>query len=76
MGRMLKTRLPVLNQKLLPRSPVDGEIRKKDSAEKKRQEEAFDKRHGVRLLKELESGEQVRVRSGEEKTWRESGTSR
>lgn len=74
MGRMLKTRLPVLNQKLLPRSPVDEEIRKKDSAEKQRQKEAFDKRHGVRPLKELEPGEQVRIRAGEDRTWREPGT--
>lgn len=74
LGRMLKTKLPVLNKKLLPKCPVDEEIGKKDGIEKQRQKKAFDRRHGARPLEELEPGERVRIRAGEDKTWEKSGT--
>lgn len=71
MGRNLNTRMPILPQRLLPTIPNDKEIRSADHSAKAKYKSHYDRRHGVRTLPPLKSGDQVLVRK--EGKWSKSG---
>lgn len=74
MGRMLRTRLPILPVKLVPRSPNDNIIRERDESVKQKFKENYDKHHGTLPLKPLVPGEHVLMKTDSENQWKSSGT--
>lgn len=58
-GRKIRTTLPQLNSKLIPKWPNLKKVQEKFSRQKKKQKENFDKRHRVRTLSQLREGEKV-----------------
>ena len=68
-GRRIKTVLSVLPESLVPKLPDSEKLTKKHQKAKHDQKKHFDKRNGVRDLKELKPGDQVRIRAPYEKTW-------
>ena len=73
MGRQVRTRLPVLPKKLLPKVPDPETLRSKDQATKQKYKLYYDNRHGVRNLKSLEPNQPVRVKLDNEKGWTKEG---
>ena len=59
MNRKLRTTVPMIPQELKPKLPNSHQLRKKES--RKKQKMYYDKRHRVRRLKTLKSGEAVWV---------------
>ena len=59
MGRLLATRLPVVDEQLKPRDNQDAGIRKSDREAKSTYKRYYDKRPGVRELTPLETGDPV-----------------
>ena len=68
-GRRIKTVLPVPPESLVPKLPDSEKLTEKHQKAKRDQKKHFDKRNGVRDLKELKPGDQVRIRAPHEKTW-------
>lgn len=61
MGRQLRTQVPKAAEKLQPAWPKSQVFLERDSAVKRRQASDFNRRHGVRELRELSPGEDVWV---------------
>ncbi|KMQ89584.1 retrovirus-related pol polyprotein from transposon opus [Lasius niger] len=59
MGRRIRTKVPIVSSKLLPKIPDQATLRSWETAHKRRQKQNFDRRHGVRKLPELHPGEEV-----------------
>ena len=61
MNRKLRTTVPMIPQVLKPKLPNSHQLRKKEKESRKKQKMYYDKRHRVRRLKTLKSGEAVWV---------------
>ncbi|XP_037521370.2 uncharacterized protein LOC119398608 [Rhipicephalus sanguineus] len=59
MGRSLRTRLPVPMATLLPEPPNAADFHRRDTAQRHRQHQDFDRRHAAQDLRPLEEGERV-----------------
>ena len=73
MGKQVRTRLPVLPKKLLPKVPDPETLRCKDQVTKQKYKLYYGNRHGVRNLKSLEPNQPVRVKLDNEKGWTKEG---
>lgn len=73
MGRRLRTLVPVLPQNLAPQVPSSALIQERDEAHKRSYKDAYDKRHGARPLPPLQPGQEVRIRTDKQSTWRNPG---
>jgi hypothetical protein len=73
MGRQLRTRVPTITKLLLPKTPSDQAIRQSDGAGKESQKAAFDRRHGTRPLPVLSAGDDVLMKTNQEKKWKNPG---
>ena len=71
MGRALNTRLPVLPTVLLPQSPNDAALQARDAEAKAKSQMNYDRHHGARTLKPLNSGTKVFVRGNDK--WSKPG---
>ena len=69
MGRLLATRLPVVDEQLKPRDHQDACIRKSDRETKSTYKHNYDKRHGVRELPPLQTGDPVLLKLDNVKKW-------
>ena len=67
MGRLLATRLPAVDEQLKPRDHQDAGIRKSDREAKSTYKRYYDKRHGVRELPPLQTGDPVLLKLDNEK---------
>lgn len=74
MGRRLRTTVPCLTSSLQPKWPSHKLVKRRDSAAKQQYSRQYNRRHGVRPLPHLTSGQPVRVRTEEEQRWRRRGT--
>ena len=74
MGRLLATRLPVVDAQLKPRDNQDAGIRKSDREAKSTYKRYYDKRHGVRELTPLQTGDPVLQKLENEKQWSQPST--
>lgn len=74
MGREIRTSLPSLPSMLNPEWPDFTAVRDRHEDYKRDMKQAYDKRHGVRPLPELQPGSRVRIKLDEEKTWSEPHT--
>jgi hypothetical protein len=74
MGRQLKTKLPTLPESLIPQSVSDEDIRRADQSYKQDFKESYDRRHGVVPLSPLKPGDQVLMKTDEDKRWDKQGT--
>ena len=74
MGRLLATRLPVVDAQLKPRHQQDAAIRKSDRVAKSTYKQYYDKRHGVRELPPLQPGDSVLMKLDGEKRWAQPST--
>ncbi|XP_040356664.1 serine/arginine-rich splicing factor SR45-like [Ixodes scapularis] len=63
MGRSLRTRLPVPTAMLVPGSPVAADFHRRDTAQRRRQRQDFDRRHAAHALRPLGEGERVWIRN-------------
>ncbi|KAM7281966.1 uncharacterized protein ISCGN_002124 [Ixodes scapularis] len=61
MGRRIRTTVPIATQLLEPKLPDQKELRHYEQENRNRQKQYFDRRHGVRQLDPLGSGERVWV---------------
>lgn len=61
MGRRMRTTVPIATQLLEPKLPDQKELRRYEQENRNRQKQYFDRRHGVRQLDPLGSGERVWV---------------
>ena len=73
MGRNIRTSLPTLPSQTEPRWPDSQLVWINDDKAKQAYAAAYNKRHGVRPLKELEPGDRVVTRTDKEKTWSAPG---
>ncbi|XP_037504872.2 uncharacterized protein LOC119379642 [Rhipicephalus sanguineus] len=62
MGRSLRTRLPVPTAALLPEPPNAADFYRRDTVQRRRQRQDFDRRHAAQDLRPLEEGEKVWIR--------------
>ena len=69
MGRLLTTRLPVVDEQLKPRDHQDAGIRKSNREAKSTCKRYYDKRHGVRELPPLQTGDPVLLKLDKQKQW-------
>ncbi|GAB1610332.1 uncharacterized protein K02A2.6-like, partial [Argonauta hians] len=74
MGRPLKTLLPILPERLLPRAQRDERIREADHQAKQSQKTHYDRRHGVVPLTPLHCGDPVLIRTDVDRNWGSEGT--
>ena len=74
MGRLLATRLPVVDEQLKPRDHQDAGIRKSDREAKSTYKRYYDKRHGVRELPPLQTGDPVLLKLDNEQQWSQPST--
>ena len=74
MGRKLRTRLPTLQQNLMPQQPNHEIIQQSDKAAKAKYKVQYDRRHGARPLPALQPGDPVLVKLDHEKHWTKPGT--
>ena len=68
-GRRLRTTLPTLPANLIPRGYDRSTVAIKDRTAKLSNKRAFDRRHGVRSLKELQPGDVVLQKLDNQKSW-------
>ena len=73
-GRSLKTRIPVLPNKLVPKTIPPEEISVADQQAKAQYKEQYDRRHGVKPLKPIEEGQSVLMKLDTDKRWSSSGS--
>ena len=69
MGRNIRTKLPVLPMKLMPRWPSFNNVIKTDYLCKSRSANSFNKRNGARVLPPLHTGQMTRIRLPGDKQW-------
>ena len=74
MGRMLKTRIPVMEDQLLPKSVNHQSIKIYDSDAKDRYKRDYDRRHNSRPLSPLSTGQSVLLKTDDERKWIQQGT--
>ena len=74
MGRLLATRLPVVDEQLKPHDHQDAGIRKSNREAKSTYKRYYDKRHGVRELSPLQTGDPVLLKLNNEKQWSQPST--
>ncbi|XP_040357725.1 uncharacterized protein LOC121046995 [Ixodes scapularis] len=65
MGRSLWTRLPVPTAMLVPGSPVRADFHRRDTAQRRRQRQDFNRRHAAHALRPLGEGERVWIRNAD-----------
>ena len=73
MGRRIKTRIPVLPRKLMPKTPDDSQLRLADQQANATYKRYYDQRYGARNLTTLEAGEPVLIKLDKEKQWVKPG---
>ena len=71
-GRLPRTKVPCLPQKLASSHHDPEEVRASDDRYKERMAESYDRRHGVRAKNPMMPGERVRLRANE-KDWSTTG---
>lgn len=69
MGRNIRTKLPLLPEKLKPEWPNFTEVEQNDVSAKIRSANDFNRRNGARKLPEIKQGEAVRVRLPQDRCW-------
>ena len=70
MGRQIRTTIPTLSRNLLPAWPDSSTVREADKKMKGRYSNAYNRKHGVRPLSGLKSGQTVRVKhDGQKSSW-------
>ena len=75
MGRRLRTRVPVLESQLVPKSVAPEAVRARDRSAKEVYKHHYDRRHGARTHPSLKSGQPVLMRVDEEKGgWKKAGS--
>ena len=74
MGRQIRTTLPVLPRKLAPSWPEDQVVKQNNSRRKESYSKYYDKHNGARDLPVLNPGDQVRIKTDQEKMWNTTGT--
>ncbi|XP_040356669.1 uncharacterized protein LOC121046479 [Ixodes scapularis] len=65
MGRSLRTRLPVPTATLVPGSPLAADFHRRDTPQRRRQRQDFDRRHAAHALRPLGEGETVWTRDAD-----------
>ncbi|XP_040360986.1 uncharacterized protein LOC121048573 [Ixodes scapularis] len=65
MGRSLRTRLPVPTATLVPGSPLAADFHRRDTAQRRRKRQDFDRRHAAHALHPLGEGESVWIRDAD-----------
>ena len=73
MGRPIRTTIPTLSRNLLPGWPDLPTVREADKKSKERYSHAYNKRHGVKSLSDMEPGQTVRVKTDDQKKWSSVG---
>lgn len=73
MGREIRTLLPTLESNLKPVFPNQEAVNSKDEETKTTYRQYFDKRHGVKPLPDLQPGDVVSVKLGQQKGWKTPG---
>ncbi|XP_056000230.1 uncharacterized protein K02A2.6-like [Ostrea edulis] len=76
MGRKIGTLLPALPETLDPAWPETDDIRLRDALYKDRTKNSYDRHFNTRPLTEMEEGNQVRMKTDQEKAWSTTGTVR
>lgn len=69
MGRKIRTTLPTLEKKLLPKRPSRTAVKERDGKEKAQQAHYFNRHHGARPLPALRPGDVVFSKFDHEKSW-------
>ena len=72
-GRQLRTKVPVLPERLQPVSHNDREIRRADEKSKETYKKQYDAKHGARALPVLQPQDCVLIKTDDEKTWQDFG---
>ncbi|XP_060064760.1 uncharacterized protein K02A2.6-like [Ylistrum balloti] len=73
MGRQIRTTVPVVEKKLVPKWPNAKNVRKRDTEYKRCYVYHYNRRHGVRDLPDLDIGDEVKVKLDGEKLWSAKG---
>ncbi|XP_060078807.1 uncharacterized protein K02A2.6-like [Ylistrum balloti] len=73
MGRQIRTTVPVVEKKLVPKWPNAKNVRKRDTEYKRCYAYHYNRRHGVRDLPDLDIGDEVKVKLDGEKIWSAKG---
>jgi transposase InsO family protein len=74
MGRQLRTKLPILEENLMPAPVDDRAMRAADSKYKDTAKRHYDKRHGVTPFAPLQPGDAVLQKTDAEQSWGRKGT--
>ena len=72
-GREMNTTLPILPEKLVPKVHDREHVRNTHDKAKENQAKYFDKRNSARTLKTLQIGDDVRLKTDEQKHWSSPG---
>ena len=73
MGRRILTTLPVLPKQLKPYTPCPKAVEDNDTRAKQEYAWQYDRRHGVKELAPLKTGDTVRIKTDGEKLWLKKG---
>ena len=73
-GRLPKTSVPCIPEKLLPKEIDRERVRERDDSYKEKMAFFYDRKNGVKETQPLIPGEAVRVRTDNEKSWSTTGT--
>jgi len=68
-GRQLQTRVPTIPENLPLAVPSMNKLRQSDKSSKAKAKEAFDGRHGARVLQDLQSTDLVLMKTEKEEKW-------
>ena len=74
MGRQLQARVPTIPENLRPAVPSMDKLRQSDKSSKAKAKEAYDRRHGARVLQDLQPGDLVLMKTEKEEKWSQPGT--
>lgn len=74
MGRQPRTTIPTLAKNLEPHWPENREVEMNDRQAKEKYEQQYNKRYSTHPLPELSPGDQVRIKTDEQKEWSEPAT--
>ena len=74
MSRKLRTKLPTLPQQLVPKTIKRSVVEQNDTESKAKSKKQFDKHKGVQVLKPINPGDQVLIKTDLEKQWDTRGT--
>ena len=72
-GRQIQTRIPTLEKNLLPRWPSKKIVQQNGKRAETSYRAKYDRRHGARSVPELQPGDQVLIKTDNEKLWRRRG---